>query len=146
NTTLTFDQQGHADWVALNRVVGNSVAPSQILGSVKADGTVLVINQNGIIFSGSSQINVGSLIASTLEVGSPTVNVNNVPVAKPISQRNTDFLQTQFLGISNNATTFSARIDAPSLGDVQVEKGASINTNRTDGLILMMGHHVDNDG
>ncbi|MEI9923205.1 MAG: hypothetical protein WDN50_06380 [Bradyrhizobium sp.] len=30
--------------------------------------------------------------------------------------------------------------------DVQVQKGASITTNGTDGLILLMGHHVDNDG
>ncbi|MGO8654182.1 filamentous hemagglutinin N-terminal domain-containing protein, partial [Rhizobium ruizarguesonis] len=63
-TTLTFDQQGSANWVALNRV-NNATAPSQILGSIKADGQVYVINQSGIVFGGSSQVNVGSLIAST---------------------------------------------------------------------------------
>ncbi len=47
NTTLTFDQQGNASWIALNRVVG-SIAPSQILGTIKADGTVLVINQTAL--------------------------------------------------------------------------------------------------
>ena len=30
--------------------MGNDVAPSQILGNLKADGQVYVINQNGIIF------------------------------------------------------------------------------------------------
>jgi filamentous hemagglutinin family protein len=63
-TTLSFNQQGNASWVALNRVVG-STAPSQILGNINADGQVYVINQNGIIFGGNSQINVGSLIASS---------------------------------------------------------------------------------
>ncbi len=63
-TTLTFDQQGNASWVALNRV-NNATAPSQILGSIKADGQVYVVNQSGIVFGGASQINVGSLIAST---------------------------------------------------------------------------------
>src|SRR3546814_18768282 len=61
DTSLTFDQKGNADWIALNRVVGQldpftgrrdpskAPAPSQILGSMKADGAVLVINQNGKI-------------------------------------------------------------------------------------------------
>ena len=63
-TTLNFDQQGNANWVALNRV-NASTAPSQILGNINAAGQVYVINQNGIIFGGASQINVGSLIASS---------------------------------------------------------------------------------
>ncbi|MGO4711256.1 filamentous haemagglutinin family protein [Bradyrhizobium sp. 2TAF24] len=62
-TTVNFNQQA-ATWTALNRVVGNT-GPSQILGQINAPGQVLVINQNGIIFGGASQINVGSLIAST---------------------------------------------------------------------------------
>jgi filamentous hemagglutinin len=48
-TDLYFDQRaGGADasnWIALNRV-GPGAAPSQILGSIKADGQVYVINQN----------------------------------------------------------------------------------------------------
>ncbi|MBR1323135.1 filamentous hemagglutinin family protein [Bradyrhizobium sp. U87765 SZCCT0109] len=66
-TTLIFDQQGNAGWSALNRVVGN-VNPSLILGNIRADGQILVVNQNGIIFGGASQINVGSLIASTANI------------------------------------------------------------------------------
>ncbi|WP_198135168.1 filamentous haemagglutinin family protein [Rhodopseudomonas palustris] len=63
STSLVFDQQGNSSWVALNRV-GASSSPSQILGNIKADGSVYIINQSGIIFGGGSQINVGSLIAS----------------------------------------------------------------------------------
>jgi filamentous hemagglutinin family protein len=147
NTVLTFDQQGNTNWVALNRVVGNSVAPSQILGAIRADGTVLVINQNGIVFSGSSQINVGSLIASTLDVGQIFLAGSNNNVANTIFARNQQFLQSGLLGVSGPSTVnFSTTWNAPTEGDVQVEKGASITTNGTDGLILMMGHHVDNDG
>ncbi len=75
HTQLTYNQQGNTNWVALNRVLGNSTAPSQILGSIKADGTVLVINQIGIIFGAGAQINVGSLIASSLDVGSPSASI-----------------------------------------------------------------------
>ena len=66
-TDVVFNQQGNSNWVALNRVIGN-VGPSQILGHIKADGQVLLINQSGIIFGGASQINVGSLVASTLNI------------------------------------------------------------------------------
>ena len=59
HTTLDFDQSaGGANvnqWVAINSV-GNSVAPSQILGAIQAPGQVYVIDQNGIIFGGSSQV------------------------------------------------------------------------------------------
>jgi filamentous hemagglutinin len=70
-TTLDFDQSlGGADvgnWVAINKVAAN-IAPSQILGSIQAPGQVYVINQNGIIFGGASQVNVGALVASSLPI------------------------------------------------------------------------------
>ena len=69
NTTLVYDQQGNANWVALNRVDATG-SPSLILGQIKADGTVLVINPNGIIFGAGSQVNVNSLIASTHDIAS----------------------------------------------------------------------------
>jgi filamentous hemagglutinin family protein len=69
NTTLAFNQQGNASWIALNRIDATGL-PSQILGNIKADGTVLVINPNGIIFGGGSQVNVGTLIASTHDIAS----------------------------------------------------------------------------
>ncbi len=69
NTSLTFDQQGNASWVALNRVVGNA-SPSQILGSIKADGTVLVINQNGIVFAAAPRsTSIRSLPQRSTSVG-----------------------------------------------------------------------------
>lgn len=88
NTTLNFDQSQNGtaqpNWVALNRVVGQldpttglrnpnlAPAPSQILGAIKSQGTVLVINQNGILFSATAQINTNSLIATSLEIGAVT--------------------------------------------------------------------------
>ncbi len=69
-TTVVFDQnKGGADkskWIAFNEILSGS--PSKILGSIEATGQVYIINQNGIIFGGSSQINVHTLVASTLPV------------------------------------------------------------------------------
>ncbi|WP_003610597.1 filamentous haemagglutinin family protein [Methylosinus trichosporium] len=74
NTTVDFDQSGGNsqngnDWVIINRIDATG-RPSQILGQISAEGTVLLINPNGIIFNGGSQINVGSLVASSLDIDS----------------------------------------------------------------------------
>lgn len=71
-TDLYFDQRAGGanakDWIALNRVLDPSTAPSRILGTIKADGQVYVINRNGIIFGGASQVNVNTLVASSLSL------------------------------------------------------------------------------
>ncbi|TRL37411.1 filamentous hemagglutinin N-terminal domain-containing protein [Methylosinus sporium] len=71
DTTVVYDQQGNPSWVALNRIDATGT-PSQILGQIKADGTVLIINPNGIIFGAGAQINVHSLIASSLDIDGTT--------------------------------------------------------------------------
>ena len=50
----------------LNRVEGKD--PSQILGSLESNGKVFLVNPNGIYFGASSTVNLGSLIASTLDI------------------------------------------------------------------------------
>ncbi len=160
NTDMVFNQLS-AEWVALNRVIGS--APSQILGTVKAPGTVLVINQNGIIFGAGAQINVGSLIASTLEVGPALINNeagNKVPTT--IEWRNQNFLQNglqgyepsdtynlaesaTFTGIVTGIGQFGQYTFAPNNSTVEVKAGASITAN-DGGLILLTAPHVINGG
>ncbi len=50
----------------LNRVTGQD--PSVIMGSLQANGRVFIINPNGVLFGAGSQVNVGSLFASTLNI------------------------------------------------------------------------------
>lgn len=61
---VEFRQQPHD--IALNRVVGNNA--SEIYGNLHADGTVFLINPNGILFGKGAQIDTGSLVASTANV------------------------------------------------------------------------------
>ena len=71
-TTLQFDQSkgGHnaGKWVAINKVDDPSGRPSQILGELEAQGQVYVINRNGIVFGGASQVNLHGLVASSLPI------------------------------------------------------------------------------
>ncbi len=72
HTTVDFDQKaGGSDagkWIAFNKINDPTGNPTQILGNIHADGQVYLINQNGIIFGGSSQINVHTLVASSLPI------------------------------------------------------------------------------
>ena len=52
--------------VALNRVIGTD--PSLIQGRLKANGQVFLVNANGVLFSRSAQVDVGGLVASTLDM------------------------------------------------------------------------------
>ena len=58
-----FNQDGG---IALNRVIGSD--PSSILGQIHADGTVILLNPNGILFGNGAVINAGSFYASTAKV------------------------------------------------------------------------------
>jgi len=53
-------------FAALNRI--HDANPSQIFGNIQADGKVYLINQNGILFAPGSQVNVNSLVGSTLNL------------------------------------------------------------------------------
>lgn len=52
--------------VALNRVVGSNA--SNIYGTLTANGRVYLINPNGVLFAPGAQVNVGGLVASTLNM------------------------------------------------------------------------------
>jgi filamentous hemagglutinin family protein len=57
--------------VLLNRVIGND--PSLIYGQMQSNGSVWLINPRGIVFGATSQVDVGSLVASTLSITSEDI-------------------------------------------------------------------------
>ena len=52
--------------MALNRILGTD--PSAIYGRLSANGQVFLLNPNGILFAPGAQVNVGGLVASTLNL------------------------------------------------------------------------------
>ncbi|MDP3858045.1 MAG: filamentous hemagglutinin N-terminal domain-containing protein [Stagnimonas sp.] len=63
--TVVFNQLSAAAAV-LNRVTGD--VPSSILGQLSGNGRVFLINPRGILFGASANVDVGSLVASTLDL------------------------------------------------------------------------------
>lgn len=152
NTTLNFIQGG-SDWTALNRVAPGGSSPSQILGRINAPGSVYVINQNGIIFGGGSQINVHTLIASSLDVGHYDATraqrdafFLNTGIAVPTID--TSHNNILFPSFSTTLGKTSGQID----GDVTVKPGARITAapagalSDEPGFVYLFGSNVANYG
>ncbi|WP_082680078.1 YDG domain-containing protein [Paucibacter sp. KCTC 42545] len=62
---VTFAQP-NAQAIALNRITGG--APTQIQGELTANGQVWLINASGVVFGKGAQVNVGGLVASSLNI------------------------------------------------------------------------------
>ena len=65
NASVRFNQP-NSSAVALNRISDQN--PSQIMGSLSANGLVFLLNQAGIIFGKNAMVNVGGLVASSLNM------------------------------------------------------------------------------
>lgn len=127
NTTLNFLQ--NPDWAVLNRVNDPAARPSQILGQLKANGTVFVANRNGVVFGNNSQVNVRNLVAAAARISDA---------------------QFREQGLYSADANTSVLTDA--VGKVMVERGARITTHepttatRGGGYVLLAGHSVENAG
>ena len=143
-TTVNFEQQ--SDWSVLNRVNDPQQRPSQIQGQVRGDGTVMVVNRNGIVFSGSSQVNVRNLVAAA-------VDISDQQFAKGIYSDvagDAPGSRTYLPSFGNDLTSNGSSSNAT--GDVMVQAGAQIATRtpssatRGGGYVLMLGREVSNAG
>ncbi len=153
NTEVRFDQsQGKSDaskWIAFNKVFDPSGKPSQILGSIKAEGQVYVLNQNGILFGRNSQVNVRSLVAASLPIN------DNLIQSGLLNNADLQYLFSA-LPIAAGAKGTAAFTPPTPLtadgrnGDVIVEAGAQLTAPTTDakvgGRIALIGANVRNDG
>ncbi|RUR67993.1 filamentous hemagglutinin N-terminal domain-containing protein [Variovorax guangxiensis] len=125
--------------VLLNRVVGDgmSIQASRIDGTLRTSlignpnlpgGSVFLINPSGIVFGKGASVNVGGLVASTLDIA----NDNFMPAGSE-SKAFDKSEQLVFAGPAN------------SLAQVRLEQGASI-TAGPGGTVALVGGSVRNDG
>lgn len=130
NTSLQFDQQ--ANWAVLNRVNDPQARPSQIQGQIGGAGTVMVLNRNGVIFSGSSQTDTGNLVAAAARMSDAQFRTNGL--------------------YSTTATSGFTPSFTDANGKLVVESGAMLSTRAPQsatqggGYVLLVGSEVSNAG
>ncbi|MDN2705636.1 YDG domain-containing protein, partial [Janthinobacterium sp. SUN100] len=69
--TVNFVQPS-ASAIAVNRISDTNA--TQFFGRLNANGQVYLINPNGVLFGAGSQVNVGGLVASTLDISDAGLN------------------------------------------------------------------------
>ncbi len=111
--SVRFNQPNRASAV-LNRIHDQN--PSQIFGSINANGRVFLMNPNGILFGQSARVNVGALVASGMNIS------------------NEDFLNKNFEFNSINSHSSGHVINR---GLLQAAMGGSIN---------LIGKSIVNEG
>jgi filamentous hemagglutinin family protein len=135
-----------ANWISLNRVLDPSLAPSRILGTIKAEGQVYIINRNGIVFGGSSQVNVHTLVASSLSLSNAQFMAGIAkPVFIPDAANNSWGLPTFGDTTTDTNPTTALPNYGTTPGDVTVAAGASIDS-ATGGKAMLFAPHIINAG
>jgi filamentous hemagglutinin family protein len=139
-TTLTFDQSkggsNASQWIAFNKVNDPKARPSQILGQIKAQGQVYILNQNGIIFGNNSQVNVHTLTASALPINDALISAGllNNPTGKFLFdyQGSEDLLSR--ISAANPSMTFEGELDPATMPKIEV--GLRVNAVLQDVVLV----------
>lgn len=134
---VSFHQPGQ-DAVALNRMIGRN--GSDIQGRIDANGKVFLVNPNGVVFGKSAQVNVGGLVASTLDLADRDFLAGNYQFSgdSGATVSNAGSLQASEGG---SIALLGARVSndgviQAQLGDVALGAGQGINLNFDgDGLL-----------
>lgn len=151
DTTLHFDQtrgtqgDGTNAWIALNRVLDTQAAPSQILGSIKAEGSVYVINRNGVVFGGASQVNTHSFLASSLSLFSEDVATSNDLFLRSGINEVAASASNFALGGHHEFTSEEAIDNWQRPGDIEIQAGAQLASG-ANGYMLIAAPNVRNAG
>ena len=89
--------QPDSNSIALNRVIGSDV--SQIFGQLQANGQVFLVNSNGIVFAPGSRVDVGGLVATTLNINDADFMASNFKFVQADGAQNSVINQGQLHAI-----------------------------------------------
>jgi filamentous hemagglutinin family protein len=110
--------QPNAQAIAVNRIGGANA--SQILGTLDANGRVVLINGNGILFGKNSQVNVGSLIATSTDGSDSDVLSGKFTKA---GRQNAAIVNNGVITVGTNGTVALVAPNVTNNGTVQAKLG-----------------------
>lgn len=114
--------------VTLNRVIGNET--SVIAGALNANGQVFIVNSAGVLFTKDAQVNVGGLVASTLDVSNKDFMAGNYSfsgssTASVVNQGNIQAREGGYVALLGKTVANEGVITA-TLGSVALASGDKI--------------------
>ncbi|MBG0812558.1 filamentous hemagglutinin N-terminal domain-containing protein [Methylosinus sp. H3A] len=117
--------------VTLNRVVGNE--QSIIAGALNANGKVFIVNSNGIMFTKDAQVNVGGLVASTLDISNSNFMAGNYTfsgssAASVVNKGTINAADGGYVALLGRAVSNEGTIGA-KLGTIALASGEQITLN-----------------
>jgi len=135
--SVNFIQPG-AGAIALNRVTGSET--SGIFGNLSANGTVFLLNPNGVLFGAGAQVNVGGLVASTLNLSNADFEAGRYAfsgssVASVVNQGAINVPNGGKVALIANRVENTGSIHAPG-GDVLLAGAGAITLTLADGSPL----------
>ncbi|EHM0783570.1 filamentous hemagglutinin N-terminal domain-containing protein [Salmonella enterica] len=118
NNTVQFVQPNSSS-VALNRVTGAS--GSQIMGTLKANGQVFILNPNGVLFGKNARVDVGGLVAATKNIsttdfmkGQYTLSGSGNPGAQVVNQGSLTTSKGGYIVLAGELVSNSGTVTTPS--------------------------------
>src|SRR6185369_5983557 len=150
NESVRFNQPNSSS-VALNRVTGG-LGPSEILGTLTANGRVFVINRDGVLFGPGAVINTSGFLATTSDIrnsdfmaGRMNFNIPGRPDASIVNQGRITATSGGFAALVAPGVRNSGTITA-TLGTVALASGNSFTLDMYgDKLItLAVGDSIAN--
>ncbi|MBY0405662.1 MAG: filamentous hemagglutinin N-terminal domain-containing protein, partial [Cyanobacteria bacterium] len=128
----------NASSAILNRVIGGN--PSQIFGAINSNGQVFLTNPSGVLFGNTSQVNVGSLFATTLGIsdanflnGNLVFNRDPLSRASVVNDGTINVANGGFAALVASAVSNTGTITAP-LGQIHLAVGDQVTLNLGSGL------------
>lgn len=144
NETVNFVQPNR-NAIALNRVLGAD--GSRILGNLNANGQVFILNPNGVLFGAGAQVNVGGLVASSLDLSDADFMAGRHAFSKRPGSTgsvvNMGSLRSDdggYIALVGPHVRNEGTISAP-LGTALLAAGAKVTLNLNDGSLL--GYAID---
>uniref|UniRef100_UPI0009B0029C two-partner secretion domain-containing protein n=1 Tax=Salmonella enterica TaxID=28901 RepID=UPI0009B0029C len=136
NNTVQFVQPDSSS-VALNRVTGAS--GSQIMGTLKANGQVFILNPNGVLFGKDARVNVAGLVASTKNIntadfmkGQYTLSGEGNPGAQVVNQGSLTTTKGGYIVLAGERVSNSGTITSPS-GKTVLAAGKTVTLQLDNG-------------
>ncbi|MBI4397844.1 MAG: filamentous hemagglutinin N-terminal domain-containing protein, partial [Candidatus Omnitrophica bacterium] len=132
-----------ADSVILNRNIGDT--PSLLIGDMDSIGKVWLINTSGIYVDKDADINVGGLVASTLDISNENFLAGNysfsadqiaqVAIAQILNEGTITAADGSYVVLIGGAVANTGTINAP-LGTVAFAAGEAVTVGITDNNLI----------